>query len=157
MVAQTRFGQNHACSGSEKYASRAAAMWRATSKINLTSPLMSGGHNSKDLQQQVPFQAKKNPSRGHGRRWPQSPPRRPPAAAGPRCRGLSALHSAARCSLGAPAEVAEAEGPVNCMVRWFFPSETMPKRWKSLLVWPKVWDRLGNLLLHHIHISRLGI
>ena len=33
----------------------------------------------------------------------------------------------------------------------------MPKRWKSLLVWPQVWARLGNLLLHHIHISRLGI
>ena len=43
------------------------------------------------------------------------------------------------------------------MVRWFFRSETMPKRWKALLGWPQVWTGLGNLLLHHIHISRLGI
>ena len=35
-----------------------------------------------------------------------------------------------------------------------FPSETMPKRWKALLGWPQVWTGLGNLLLHHIRISR---
>ena len=28
---------------------------------------------------------------------------------------------------------------------------------KSLFARPQVWTRLGNLLLHHIHISRLGI
>ena len=49
------------------------------------------------------------------------------AAAGPRHRGHFALHGAATSSLGAPAEVADAEGPVSCMVRWFFRSETMRK------------------------------
>ena len=62
------------------------------------------------------------PFRGHGLYWSRPPPRRwPPAAAGPRCRGPLALHSAATSSLGAPAGVAETEGPVSCMVRWFFP------------------------------------
>ena len=104
------------------------------------------------------FLPEKSPSRGHGRHFSLHPlQRRPPAAVGPRCRGHFALQGAATSSLGAPAEVAEAEGPVSCMVRWSFQSETMPKRWKSLLVWPQVWARLGNLLLHHICISRLGI
>ena len=76
---------------------------------------------------------KKNPFRGHGLYWSRPPPRRwPPAAAGPRCRGRCALRSAPTSSLGAPAEVAKSEGPVSCMVRWFFPSETMPQRWKNL-------------------------
>ena len=64
----------------------------------------------------------KNPFPRHGLYWSRPPPRRwPPAAAGPRCRGPLALHSAATSSLGAPAGVAETEGPVSCMVRWFFP------------------------------------
>ena len=95
---------------------------------------------------------RKVPFRGHGLYCPRPPPqRRPPAAAGPRCRGRCLLHGAATSSLGAPAGVADAEGPVSCMVRWFFPSETMPKRWKSLFVWPQGLDI--TLLLHHIHHS----
>ena len=76
------------------------------------------------------------PFRGRGHYWSRPPPRRrPPAAAGPRCRGRCLLPSAATWSLGAAAEVADAEGPVSCMVRWFFmvfPSETMSKGWKNL-------------------------
>ena len=47
----------------------------------------------------------------------------------------------------------------RCMVRWFFPIRNDAKAMeKSLLVWPQVWARLGNPLLHHSHISsRLGI
>ena len=78
------------------------------------------------------------PFRGHDHYWPQPPlQHRPPAAAGPRCRGRSLLPSAATCRLGAPAEVADAEGPVSCMVRWFFPIRNDAKAMeKSLLVWP---------------------
>ena len=80
----------------------------------------------------------KIPFRGHGLHCPRPPPqRRPPAAVGPRGRGRFALPCAATSSLGAPAEVADAEGPVSCMVRWFFPIRNDAKAMeKSLLVWP---------------------
>ena len=66
------------------------------------------------------FLPKKFLFRGHGQDFRLHPPqRRPPAAAGPRRRGHFALQGAATSSLGA--------GPVSCMVRWFSPSETMPK------------------------------
>ena len=97
----------------------------------------------------------KSPSRGHGQYFAQPPPQhRPPAAVGPRRRGRFPLRGAATWSLGAPAEVAETEGPVSCMVRWFFRSERMPKRWKNLC-WPghRLGLDMGTLLLHHIHHS----
>ena len=74
------------------------------------------------------FLPQKFPFRGHGQYCSRPPPqRRPPAAVGPRRHGRVPLHSAATSSLGAPAGVTDAEGPVSCMVRCFFPSETTPK------------------------------
>ena len=52
--------------------------------------------------------------------------------------------------------VADAEGPA-LHGEVVFPIRNDAKAMKkSWLVWPQVWARLGNLLLHHLHISRLG-
>ena len=121
-----------ASSGSHRHTSLQNPLPEATAIIfhciHFLSILISPSH---PCHSQLP--PRRIPFRGHGHRFPLHPPqRRPPAAAGPRCRGHFALQGAATCSLGAPADVADAEGPVSCMVRWFFRSETMPKRWKNL-------------------------
>ena len=77
---------------------------------------------------------KKNPFRGHGRCWSRPPPqRRPPAAAGRRCRGRFVLRGAATWSLGAPAEVQRWKVQ-RCMVRRFSPIRNDAKVMEKILV-----------------------
>ena len=93
----------------------------------------------------------KNKFRGHGRSCSRHPPqRRPPAAAGRRCRGRFPLQGAATWRLGAPAEVQRWKVQ-RCMVRCFaHPNDAKKPSW----VW-QVSARLGNLL-YITFISAMG-
>ena len=120
-----------ASSGSHRHTSLQNPLPEATAFIlhciHFLSILISPSHpcHSKIPPRRIPFP----------RPWPSfSTASTAAPAASSRWTTLSWPFCAAQCSDVQPrsAPRGDAEGPVSCMVRWFFPSETMPKRWKNL-------------------------